>query len=105
MGCKTTKTNFRVEVYVQYVHFPSTAINYTDQQRINDCKVMLGQIIRHVDDVDNHASGIVWDTEKRCEFCGSDWTETTPHNGGCCQKDIEVMDEYTLGLLKDRTCS
>lgn len=33
------------------------------------------------------------DTSTVCEFCGDDWTEgDSPHNGGCCGKDIEVMD-------------
>ena len=32
------------------------------------------------------------DTEDVCEFCGYNWTEgDSLHNGGCCEKDAEVL--------------
>lgn len=56
------------------------------------CEEIVEQIRRHVDNV----GGVYVETEKEavCEYCGSTWTEgeESPHNGGCCIKDIEVYD-------------
>jgi len=52
-------------------------------------------ILRHVDDV--FETDIQLDRVLYCEHCGSDWTEgrSSSHNGGCCEKDEQIMDIAT----------
>ena len=57
----------------------------------NTCKDIVEQIKRHVDDIG--WVGVMNESEEVCEFCGLAWTENNSlHNGGCCDKDIEIMD-------------
>jgi hypothetical protein len=61
------------------------------------CRDIVLQIKRHVDDID--WAGVINESEEICEFCESAWTEgDSIHNGGCCDKDIEIMDN----LEKDK---
>lgn len=61
------------------------------------CKDIVEQIKRHVDDIG--WVGVMNESEEVCEFCGSTWTEgNSVHNGGCCDKDIEIM----YNLEKDK---
>ena len=52
---------------------------------------IIAEIRRHVDDC---SCEYIVETEEVCEWCGADWTEDadSPHNGGCCQQDREVME-------------
>ncbi len=52
------------------------------------CKEIAGQIKRHIDGF--KSVSIETESEPRCEFCGSYWTEDSDRfNGGCCDKDME----------------
>lgn len=60
------------------------------KQWISAAKDVADQIKRHVDGVSSIT--IEPDTDEVCEFCGYNWTEgDSPHNGGCCEKDAEVL--------------
>lgn len=53
----------------------------------SDCKYMVDQIKRHIDNVDTVT--IDYDTREVCSHCGYEW-ETDPENGEpiCCEKAI-----------------
>jgi len=63
---------------------------YFVEKQKRSCNDIISQIRRHVD-----GTGVVslkYDTEDVCSFCGAEWTEgDSPHNGGCCDKDIEIQ--------------
>lgn len=51
---------------------------------------------RHVDNV--RTVNVEVETEAVCEHCGYGWTEGgSPHNGGCCDKDCQVMEAAERG--------
>ncbi len=54
---------------------------------------LVAQIERHCDGVDY--SEINFQTERVCEFCGSNWTEgnNEVYNGGCCAGDEKTVLE------------
>lgn len=56
------------------------------------CNDIISDIKRHVDNADTPY--IHFECEKTCEFCGAKWTEgdDSPHNGGCCEEDIAIME-------------
>jgi len=87
MGKVIEKTNFRVEVEIAHNpwHEPE------DEEIIRDLKEIVEGIKRHVDNVGSVV--LAYDTEQTCEFCCNPWTEgDSPHNEGCCDKDIELME-------------
>lgn len=63
------------------------------EQELRDVgQEILDGIARHVDGV--AGAYLVVETTDLCEFCGRDWTEgDSPHNGGCCEQDIELMEQ------------
>lgn len=68
----------------------------TEEETRSVCNDLIQQIRRHVDGIDSAV--LVYDVEKTCEHCGWQWTEgdESLHNGGCCDKDCEVMDSLEL---------
>lgn len=57
------------------------------------CEQIAADVKRHADDVGSVT--VQCETEEVCEHCGAEWTEgEMPHNGGCCEKDAEVCEEY-----------
>ena len=101
MGKKNNRSNFRVEVYVRHPgDFGMCFISgdsRTEKQREKECQNLLDDIESHVDKSLVPSRGtigsVVWDNEPTCEFCGAQWTEKTEHNGGCCDKDTELMNK------------
>lgn len=89
MGKIIKKENIRVEVYPEKYSYGICIIN-TEKDEFEQCKILEKQIKRHIDDC--HTC-LTYDTNEYCEYCGAIWTEDTPHNGGCCSKDIDLMDE------------
>jgi hypothetical protein len=96
MGLKKTKVNFRVEVTPRApgdfgICFISGQTR-TEEETRSICIDLIQQIRRHVDGIDSAV--LVFDVERTCEHCGWQWTEgdDSPHNGGCCAKDCDVMD-------------
>lgn len=87
-----TKTNFRVVVEPKTHGF---SIRYSDSTIESDCKEMVDQIKRHVDNVDRVYMD--FDTEITCSYCGYEW-ELDKETGEptCCNKAI---DEHNSNLL------
>lgn len=55
------------------------------------CCVIAKEIHRHVDGI--RTISVETEAEYLCEFCGAVWTEgDSPHNGGCCDEDVAVME-------------
>lgn len=56
------------------------------------CEEIVSDIGRHVDNVGS--ATVESEVEFVCGFCGSGWTEDaeSPHNGGCCGKDCDLME-------------
>jgi hypothetical protein len=95
MGKKTQPIHMRVSVTPRSVS-PSMLYGNDQDRYWRDVREradeIAAQIKRHVDNV-LHATVEV-ETEDVCEHCGWQWTEgDSPHNGGCCAKDCEVMEE------------
>ena len=91
---KERKINFRVEVYPY-----QTQHTQSDEQWMRECKEIVAQIERHVDNIGNgrfsQKTSIIWDTEKYCEFCGYAWEEDSDtYNGGCCDEDEKNNPEF-----------
>lgn len=102
MPRKTTRDNFRVEVYPRKpgdygsVSLPNRWFPETEQETEGRCKAIAEQIERHVDDLPTRGGKTVvaWDSEHTCEFCGTDWTgKDKDYNGGCCDEDEEHSPE------------
>ena len=101
MGKQINKADIRVEVRPRslgdcgLIHFFGFR-ERTEAQAITDCEDIAEQIRRHVDGLSSHRDrgvDVVWDREEVCEHCGRVWTEgDSPHNGGCCEEDIKVLD-------------
>jgi len=101
MGKQINKADIRVEVRPRslgdcgLIHF-SGFRGRTEAQAIADCEDIADQIRRHVDGLPSYRDrgvNVVWDKEEVCEHCGRVWTEgDSPHNGGCCEEDIKVLD-------------
>jgi len=96
MGKKKIEQNFRVVVEPRRlgnligIHVPDRWISDDiDEDYKRRCEQIIDDIKRHVDSVG--WVGLECARETVCEFCGSQWTETTEHNGGCCAKDEELM--------------
>ena len=95
MGHKTERHNFRVEVYPDSPRFSLNDVSEKEWEIV--CGHIEEQVKRHVDGLPRHTkTATVWDTERTCEHCGYGWTEgkDSPHNGGCCDEDAKVMEEY-----------
>ena len=63
---KTVRRDIRVEV-------TPTALTYgtrTEREEIEACKRIAIAVRRHVDVVN---ASVLYDTVRRCEFCGADW--------------------------------
>lgn len=58
------------------------------------CEDIIRQVKRHIDYI-GYAQ-LIEESHLECEFCGYKWGEDpdSPHNGGCCDKDIEIMDKF-----------
>lgn len=98
MGIKSVKSNFRVEVQPRnpgdYGYFSIGNVTQSDDTWERECQEIASQIRRHVDGIARHGVNVLWDTDKVCEHCGSDWTEKNEtYNGGCCVKDDESAPE------------
>lgn len=96
MSMKKTKTSFRVEVTPRHpgdygICFIGGETRTPEEER-RLCEEIAEQIRRHVDGINKPC--VTWDVEKTCEFCGYGWTEAddSPHNGGCCNQDCDIMD-------------
>jgi len=88
--------NFRVEVSPRgrgdFGFASIGGLQWTPEDELRICKNIEADIRRHVYDIGR--TDIVFDSEEVCEYCDADWSEgDSPHNGGCCQKDIEIMEE------------
>jgi len=89
MPKKTERTNPRIEITCEEGIFIASK---THQDKLNELKDMMKQIIRYIDGIDSRGNNIdvCDDTVHICEFCGAKWTETSnTFNGGCCDKDME----------------
>jgi hypothetical protein len=101
---KTTRDNYRIEVYPKDpgdfgVCFIS-GIERSDSELMRALEDIKSQIQRHVDGIGRHSVHIVHDRKDVCEWCGSEWTEgKSPHNGGCCAKDCEVMEGIETAIV------
>lgn len=92
---KTIESNYRVEVHPRhhgdlgFAFISGMTRPEPETRRI--CEDIAQQIKRHVDGVGT--ARVVCDVEVVCEYCGWAWTEDgNAHNGGCCEKDLAVMD-------------
>jgi hypothetical protein len=98
------RENYRIEIYPPHpgnfgICFISS-VTRTDEETVRMLEEMKSQIERHVDGVRRNSVNIVHDTTDYCEWCGSKWTEgDSPHNGGCCDKDCEVMDGIETAIV------
>ena len=100
MGMVKKKMDFRVEVEPRNPGDLGVArmnIDQSDENWIADCEAIADQIRRHVDGLPSYGDkGVTvrWDEHPFCEHCGCDWTEgeDSPHNGGCCAKDADVLE-------------
>ena len=55
------------------------------------CEQIIKDIQRHVDNVGSALMEV--ESEEVCEYCGALWTEgSSPHNGGCCARDCEIVE-------------
>ena len=90
MGKKTEHDNFRVVLGVPHPgYFSDDAIREKAERRAAD--ELAAQAKRHLDAA---SISVESDANDVCEWCGGTWTEgNSPHNGGCCDKDLEVMDK------------
>jgi len=87
---KLVQENVRVVIDVDENKFiKDREERFKDQK--NNATWLVESIRRHCD---GYASvSIEWDAEDCCEHCGVTWTEgDSPHNGGCCDNDCDVMD-------------
>ena len=99
------RDNYRVEVYPRNPLHCSIGtilgIQKTEHEAETQCRDIAEQIERHVDNLPSRGpkTCVLWDTWYVCSFCGADWTEgaESPHNGGCCDKDIENMPDEAEG--------
>lgn len=68
------------------------------EDTVEMCEDMASSIREHCPDLPSgwqysrRGVSVEWDTEHVCGDCGYPWTETTPHNGGCCAADCARMD-------------
>ena len=88
------RTNFRVEVYAasSWETRQGGRLGAKAEQVV--CEFVASEIKRHVNDI--VSAEATWDTEVVCAHCGSRWSEAgSQHNGGCCDKDVEVMKALT----------
>ena len=79
-------------VYLEVaIEKPGFGRGISPEQWISAARDVADQIKRHCDGVSDIS--ITPDIDLVCEFCGYDWTEggDSLHNGGCCEKDEEVM--------------
>lgn len=86
MGKVTTYTGavVHVEVAAPFARKPSR------ESWRSSARALENDIKRHCDNFGSISHEI--EKEETCEFCGDLWTEgDSPHNGGCCYKDAEVM--------------
>lgn len=76
----------KVEPYIGYSRY-----DVAEAKQI--CQSIIDQIKRHVDDV--NYTELVEESHLECEFCGYKWSEDpdSPHNGGCCGKDADIMEQ------------
>lgn len=92
MAHKRLFKNYRVEV--------ETESPWRDehQQWFSALNEIRQQIRRHCDGLASVT--VQYDAECVCEHCGAKWTEETssPHNGGCCDKDCENMPDEQTGV-------
>ena len=100
MGKQTYQDNFRVVLYPNligncaYMRIPERLIEPDEARRRkyyqDAAREIASQARRHVDGC---TVAVESDTVEVCEWCGCTWTEgDSPHNGGCCDKDCEVME-------------
>lgn len=91
MSMKRKKINFRVEVFPYPPWIAGCDEKSVDEKYIEACEAVQREVRRHVDNIESAL--VSWDVEKSCEHCGRAWTEAddSPHNGGCCDKDMEVF--------------
>ena len=100
MSKQINKTNIHVEVCPRslgdYGFIRTRGRERTEKEAIADCEEIARDIRRHVDGLPSYGNQgvcVIWDKEEVCEHCGWAWTEgDSPHNGGCCAKDIEVLE-------------
>lgn len=99
MAPKMLRSNYRVEVLPRqpgdYGFCVIGGQTQTDKEWERDCDAIASQIRRHIDGIARHGVSVLWDNDRVCEHCGSDWTEKSDvYNGGCCSKDDENSPEY-----------
>lgn len=92
---KITRGNFRVEVEPRnpgdFKYASISGQTRTEEESISICEEIADDIRRHVDNLPyngNRGVSVIWDEEKVCEHCGSEWNPTCFGND-CCDKDIE----------------
>ena len=71
----------------------------SENEAIRDCEEIASQIRRHVDGLPSSRDrgvSVEWTEALYCEHCGSTWSEgeNSPHNGGCCAKDCDVLEAH-----------
>jgi len=89
MGHITQVEGFRVVIEPKDIH----GREFSEAESRRACEEIIAQVRKHVDGV-----GLVlmkYDESIVCEHCGWLWSETgdSPHNGGCCEKDILVYEK------------
>ena len=100
MGCVTRKEDIHVRVESRgagdfgFAHV--SGMGKTEAEYIRDCEDIAKQVRRHVDGLPSYRGRgvrVEWTNALYCEHCGSRWSEgeKSPHNGGCCDKDCEVL--------------
>lgn len=90
----TIQENARIIVDVDENQFIKDQQKRFEDQK-NNAAWLVESIRRHCDGY--RGVSIEWDTEDRCEHCGAVWTEgDSPHNGGCCDKDIDALEAAIL---------
>lgn len=96
MGKKVNRINYRVEVVPRsagdFGICSISGINRTEEEEVAVCEEIRDQIKRHVT---VGYCEVLSDAEPVCEWCGWAWTEDedSPHNGGCCGTDCEVLEK------------
>ena len=104
MGVKEVRDDFRVEVYPRragdFGFCKISGVYRSEQEEESMCHEIAQDVRRHVDNLGEVI--VQWESNLVCEFCGSDWTEPkdSPHNGGCCGEDSEVMERVDKALEK-----